>query len=439
MKVVMMIKALILIHLWSLVVAGGTWVLQRDGDGRVGARFPASNIWLILIGLSILPGILCLLPFNSAINLSRIEALELFPIQVSDSPAKGSGPINYLAAYMGLSLLLIVRTLWRWFHLQRLPLEPTAESDIFTTTKELPPLTLSWPRRAVVIPLGVETQSALIRHERAHLHYNDAELTLLLLLLQDMMLRNPGVSYLVRQWRLSIELRADHTATNMLTAPERKEYASLLLSLQRPSRDGGTTLPCPTAWLGSTHHRNVKMRLGGILKNEPNARKRRWGAAVFLTSIAASGIGLLSAAATANNTGTKAGSNPDDYVLVDYIKKTPLQMPVNCPGLESDLKARGIKFEEKEVTVNGQLVSKYLMRLGTVVLGHDVRKDGSIYNARILSSTHPCFEAEAKAAIAQRLAAPQEFETKNVAIKLHFIMSADTRKELNSKLKDYLQ
>ena len=114
-------------------------------------------------------------------------------------------------------------------------------------------------------------------------------------------------------------------------------------------------------------------------------------------------------------------------------------MPVNCPGLESDLKARGIKFEEKEVTVNGQLVSKYLMRLGTVVLGHDVRKDGSIYNARILSSTHPCFEAEAKAAIAQRLAAPQEFETKNVAIKLHFIMSADTRKELNSKLKDYLQ
>lgn len=58
MTVVMMIKVLILIQLWSLVVAGIAWVLQRDGNGRVGARFPAPTIWLTLIVLSFLPGVL---------------------------------------------------------------------------------------------------------------------------------------------------------------------------------------------------------------------------------------------------------------------------------------------------------------------------------------------------------------------------------------------
>jgi hypothetical protein len=194
MKAMTMIKALLLVQLWSVVVAGGAWLLQRDGRDRVGTSFPASNIWLILIVLSFLPGVLYLVPFGAAISLPKIETFELFPIQVSNSSAEGSGFLDYFTVYMGLSLLLMSRTLWRWSRLQGLPLAPTAEPDIFTTTAQLPPLTLSWPRRAVVIPLGFEAQAALIRHERAHLRRNDAELTLLLLLLQDMMLRNPGVN-----------------------------------------------------------------------------------------------------------------------------------------------------------------------------------------------------------------------------------------------------
>jgi len=435
MKVVMMIKALILVHLWSLVVAGGAWVLQRDSDGRVGASFPASNIWLILIVLSILPGVLYLLPFSPAINLPEIDALELISVEISDSSAKGFGLINYLVIYIGFSILLMSRTLWRWSRLQRLPLIPTAEPDIFTTTSQVPPLSLSWPRRAVVIPTGLEDTNALIRHERAHLRHYDAELTLFLLLLQDVMLRSPGINYLVRQWRQSIELRADHAATKSLTTSERKDYAALLLNITRPSGHGGGALPCPTAWLGSAHHRNVKMRLGGILKNEPSTKKRRWGAAIFLTSIAASGIGLVSAATTDHD----AGSNPDDYVIVKYVKKASLQLPANCPGLEGELKKAGVKFVEKEVMVNGRLVSRHLLKLGTVVLSHDVRKDGSIHNSRALSSTHPCFEDEAKAAIVQWTAEPQKSDIQNVAVKLHFVMSAATPEELKDKLKDYLQ
>lgn len=433
-----MIKALILVHLWSFVVAGGAWVLQRDGDGRVGASFPASNIWLILIILSFLPGVLYLMPFGAAISLPDIKILDLIPALVSESSAEGPGLLNYLTVYMGLSLLLIIRTLWRWSRLQSLPLAPTDEPNIFTTTAELPPLTLSWPRRAVVIPLGLETEAALVRHERAHLRHNDAELTLLLLLLQDMMLRNPGMIYLVRQWRLAIELRADHAATKMLTTSERKDYAALLLNIQRPS-GGGDALPCPTAWLGSTHHRNIKMRLGGILNNETNSRKCRWGAAVLLATIAASGIGLLTAAASQNDTGKNAGFNPDDYILVNYIKQTPLQLPASCPGLIEDLKSRDFKFGEKEMTVNGRLVSQKTMNIGTVVLSHDVRRDGSVNNPRILSSTHPCFDANAKAALIQWMAEPQRSEIKNVAVKIHFGLLGATNEELNQKLKNLVQ
>jgi len=286
----------------------------------------------------------------------------------------------------------------------------------------------------VVIPLEFETQAALIRHERAHLRHNDAELTLLLLLLQDMMLRTPGVSYLVRQWRLSIELRADIAATKMLTTSGRKDYAALLLSLQRPGRNGGGTLPCPTAQLSSKRHRNVKMRLGEIMKTEPKARKRRWGAALFLTSLGACAIGLTTSAATAKDKVINAESGQ-----VEYAKQTPLKLPANCPGLIRDLKRGGVKIEEKELTVNGRLVSQHTMNLGTVVLSHDVRKGGSIYNPRIIGSTHPCFEAEAKGAIVQWMTEPQEFEIKNVAVKLHFVISGATIEELKQQLDDILQ
>ena len=430
-----MIKALILVHLWSLIVAGSAWVLQRDRGGRIGAYFPAPNIWLVLIVLSFLPGILYFIPFGATVSLPEIEIFELIPAQIGESPTEGAGPLNYLAIYMGLVFLLMVRTLWGWSRLQRLPLAPTTEPGVYTTTSKIPPLTLSWPRRAVVVPPGFESQAALIRHERTHLRHYDAELTLLLLLLQDIMLRNPGISYLVRQWRLSIELRADHGATKMLSVSQRKDYASLLLSLQRPSPASAEALPCPTAWLGSAHHRNVKMRLVEIMENAPNSRKRRWRAALLLTSIAASGIGIVSAAATASD----AGVNPDDYVRVDYIKKVPLLLPANCPGLESDLKARGFNFEEEEATANGKIVSLHTINLGTVVLGHDVRRDGGVYNTRVLSSTHTCFEAEAKAHADQRMTAPQESEIKNAIIKLSFKMYAETPEELNRKLKDYLQ
>lgn len=425
-----MIEALILVQLWSLVVAGGAWALQRDDGGRVGTSFPASSIWLIFIVLSILPGVLCLIPLDATISLPEIEAFDLLPIQVSDSSAEGPGFLNYLTVYIGLSLLLMTRTLWRWSRLQSLSLVPTAERGVFTTASEMPPLTLSWPRRAVVIPLGFEAQSALIRHERAHLHHNDAELTLLLLLLQDLMLRNFGLGYLVRQWRLSIELRADQAATKKLTPSERKDYAALLLEGLRSSGGGERDLPCPTAHLTSSRHRDVKMRLTEIVESKPKPRKHRWGIALFLTTLGAGMIGLSSTAASAR---VEAPESAADNIV--YVKKVAAQLPASCPGL----KIGAANIATQELTIDGKPAQYQSAKLGLVVIFHDVRRDGSTYNLRVKSSTHPCFEAEAKAALAQWLTEPQDQEIRDVPAKLQFFMTAETIEELKPKLSDFLQ
>jgi len=238
----------------------------------------------------------------------------------------------------------------------------------------------------------------------------------------------------VRQWRLAIELRADRAAIKTLTAPERKSYAALLLEIKRPSARGHEALPCPTARFNSAPHRHAKMRLIAIMEGADGVKKRRWSTAIVSTFCTACGLGILSAGATANEAATNAGLSPEDYVLIGYVKQTPLQMPENCPGLIEDLKARDVRVEEKDLSINGQPVSQKTMTLGTVLLSHDVRKDGRIFNPRTLASTHPCFEASARAAITQWMAAPQGAETRNVAVKMHFVISGATGEELNRQL-----
>ena len=422
----MMIKAIIIIHLWSLVVAGCAWVLQRDGGEQVGAKFPGASTWLILIGLSILPSAIYLAPFSATISMPIIADLELAPLQVSEVVADAPGPLTYLSVYIGLGILLMGRTLWRWSRLQNLALMPTEAPDIFTTHAEIPPLTLSWPRRAVVVPAALHDRAALIQHERAHLRHYDAELTLLLLLLQDMMLRNPGVCYLVRQWRLSTELRADHAAVETLTQSERKDYAALLLNGLRATepRAVGPDLPCPTAQLSSTHLRSVKMRLTKIVERKSAPRKYRWSAALLLTAMGASLIGFLSIGASANEAVPNATSE------VVYLKRTAAQLPASCPGLEMD-KANIATVER---VVDGALIQQFSAKLGLVVVHLDVLKDGRTDKLYTTYSTHPCFEANAKASVAEWIAEPQDQVIRDVGVKVHFIITGTSIEDIKSQL-----
>jgi len=437
MKAGMMIKALILVHLWTLIVTFSAWALQRDGGKPVGASFPTPKIWLSLIALCFLPSIISFMPFNASVNLPQLDIFETLAEPMSPGSEAGPLTINYVALYIGLCLLLMGRTLWRWSRLQCLSLSPTETPDIFTTTDSLPPLTLSWPRRVIVIPKGYQSEPALIRHERVHLNHKDAEITLGLLLVNDILLRNPAMSYLVRQWRLAIELRADQAATKMLTSSDRQDYANLLLhSLRRTGHhaDGGA-LPCPTAHLTSTRHRSVKMRLTHIMKNKPNSHKHRWRAALLLTTLGSGIIGFssMSAMATDRMVGDRAVTFQADEIV--YVERVPPRMPASCPGLNVDT----IEIKGKEMMINGVSKYQHVVTVGYVVMKYDARPDGSTHNHRIVKSNDPCFEPSAKASLAQWIIKPQDKDIKDITIVMRFMMTGETHEDLNGQLNEFLQ
>jgi len=427
-----MIKALILTHLWTLLIALVAWGLQRDKGGRLGVHFPSPRIWLGLIGLCFFPGLISLLPINSPVSLPAIESFEAAPVPLAFGGGAGAWSINYLIVYSVLALLLAGRTLFGWARLQVMSVDLTDEIDVFTTPSNLPPLTLSWPRRAVVVPNGLQDEAALIRHERAHLRHHDAEVTLCLLVLRDLMLRSFGFSYLVRQWRLAIELRADQAATEMLSPSEKKDYAALLLKGLRPGGDhkDGRTLPCPTAHLTSTRHRSVKMRLAKIMEQSAKPRKRRWSAALLASAMGAGALGLLSVNAAADDAELIIPASE-----ITYIVRVPPKMPESCTGLDTN----DIKIVGKNMWVDGGPKLQHVMTVGEVILSYDARADGGLENIRIVQSNHPCFESNAKEAVAQWIAKPQDKAVKNIQVMIQFMVQGETHEELEPTLNRLLK
>ena len=71
---------------------------------------------------------------------------------------------------------------------------------------------------------------------------------------------------------------------------------------------------------------------------------------------------------------------------IDDVKQTSPQMPASCPGLNRD----DVKNQKKDLSVDGKVVSQYTMRLGSVILKHDARRDGStfIHKCGIENFTH---------------------------------------------------
>lgn len=426
-----MIEALMLVHVWSLVVAGIAWILQRDSKDRIGARFPSSNVWLILILLCLLPGALYVMPFGTTISIPEIEVLEFVPSQTFENSDTGFMAFGYFDIYLLVGSILMVRTLWRWLRLQRLPLALTSEQGVFTTTSKVPPLTLSWPRRAIVIPLGLQTPQAIIRHERTHLTHRDAEVTLCLLLLQDLMLRSPGVSYLIRQWRLAIELRADQAAVASLTKSERRDYAALLLNGLRVDKVSNETLPCPTARFNSSRGRDIKIRLTGIIDDSPNMPISRWKTTLATTAVGASLLGLVGASASTNNS---PAIDFRDYISMDYTVRTPPKLPQNCLALDRST----LKVKRNEIDITGAQNSKYYITVGSVVVTYKVRKNSAIHNVRVLDSSDKCFNDEAIVTVGNWKVKPQGKEVNNAIAKVYFRISGHSEEELNMKLNDFL-
>jgi len=427
-----MIKAILIIHVWSLIVAALAWGLSRFRQKDSYELFPDAGIWLGLFCLCLFSGLFSLIPMSAPENFAYSGVHEAFQSSSKFIESPSRTYLNMGEIYLIIAAAFMVQTFWRWFSLQRLSVSPTPDPQVYISDENIPPLTRSWPRRAIIVPVALIHADIIIRHEKTHLRHNDAELTLLLLLIRDFFWRAPGMSYLIRQWRLAIELRADSEATEQLSPEEKQDYAQLLLSGLKPSafKKGGKALPCPTAHLTSTRHRSVKMRLRNIIEEKPYKRKKRWNWAIALA-------GLGTVAFAYSTAGAQAGFGPDgiDQSSVKYVKRIPPKMPAKCLGLDTDT----IKIESKPINLNGSESYQHVMTVGYVVHSFDIRRDGKIHNIRIVESNDPCFEPHATAALQQWLAEPQSQPLKNVSVKQTFqFVGGEDHADLDQILEQFL-
>ena len=421
-----MIRALIIFHIWSLVIAVVAWVLQKDSRKNIGDSFPQPAIWLGLIFICIALFTASLIPDSSSISWVASGGFisEIIPDQAEIKTTKLS--FNLLWLYFGIAGMFTTQTLWRWLKIQRLSVSSTTQANLFTTEENIPPLTRSWPKRGIIIPASLETETSLIAHEQAHMRFCDAEMTLLLLIIRDLSLRLPGISYLISQWRHAIELRADESATQNMSRQEREDYARLLLERLKPSKfkSGGKALPCPTAHLTSTRYRSVKMRLRRIIETNPKPHKMRWKVGIIAALTSTMGVGYLAGPVQA------AG-----YSDFKYITMVPPQMPSNCKGL---LDQNTIKITGKNVIVEGVEVETHTVEFGRVTARYDIQKDGRLNNIKVIETNHACFTDNALAALSQWQAEPQSSVRKNVEVLLSFHVTGGEHDDFNEILNQIL-
>lgn len=171
------------------------------------------------------------------------------------------------------------------------------------------------------------------------------------------------------------------------------------------------------------------MRLTKIMEKKPSPRKPRWSAALLLTALGASFLGLMGTSSLAKDEVIEFSA---DKII--HAKRVPPQIPENCPGLDPQT----IKIEGKEITTNGKSSYLHTAQLGAVILKYDIRPDGTTHNPRVLKSTHPCFEANAKTALAKWMAEPQEKDTRDVVVLLRYLLTGETHEDLDPQLNDFL-
>lgn len=377
-------------NLWIILIAliFGRWLTSQ-------ARTP--NVWTYFIALSLLPllaafiiPLLNTVPFEWAINAKSVQTqIERMAEEVAPF-SKGLSLWMFLAyIYGAIAALKVIGVVVRWTRLQLMPLSITETQGVYITDRDVPALALSWPKRCVVLPatakaLSREARGQIIAHERAHLKYNDAEITLIYLILQNLFWTNPAMRWFVTGWRDAAEIRADHAVTAGTDMPARKAYAQVLLSAMA-QENGERARQCPSAYLTSNSLRSVKMRLSEIMTTEPRGGNR------FYKGLAISCGLIISMGGASFMTATAAPAQSQP------LKRVPPMMPASCPNL--DMKTVEVKSYTSKM--NGQKKSYRAANIGTVILKFDIDKAGRTKNIKAVKSNNICFEGPALKSVVQ--------------------------------------
>ena len=344
-------------NLWVILTAlvFGQWLTSK-------ARTP--NIWTYFIALSLLPLLAAFIiplfntvPFEWAINANSVQTqIERMTEEVA-APFSGGLSFWTFGAYIygAIAVCKVIGVMARWTRLQLMPLSITETQGIYITDRDVPALALSWPKRCVVLPvtakaLSDEARGQIIAHERAHLKYNDAEITLIYLILQNLFWANPAMRWFVTGWRDAAEIRADRAVTAGTDMPARKAYAQMLISAMA-QENGERARQCPSAYLTSNSLRSVKMRLSEIMTTEPRGGNR------FYKGLAISCGLIISMGGASFMTATAAPADSQP------LKRVPPMMPASCPNLditEIEVQSYTSKIEGKQRQYRGAKVGEVI-------------------------------------------------------------------------------
>ena len=377
-------------NLWIILIAliFGRWLTSQ-------ARTP--NVWTYFIALSLLPLFAAFIiplfntvPFEWAINAKSVQTqIERMAEEVAPF-SKGLSLWMFLAyIYGAIAALKVIGVVVRWTRLQLMPLSITETQGVYITDRDVPALALSWPKRCVVLPATAETLSEeargqIIAHERAHLKYNDAEITLIYLILQNLFWANPAMRWFVTGWRDAAEIRADRAVTAGTDMPARKAYAQMLLSAMA-QENGERARQCPSAYLTSNSLRSVKMRLSEIMTTEPRGGNR------FYKGLAISCGLMISMGGASFMTATAAPAQSQP------LKRVPPMMPASCPNLD----ITKIAVQTYTSRIEGKQTQYRGAKVGEVILKFDINESGRTKNIKAVRSNNICFEAPAIKSVSQ--------------------------------------
>lgn len=79
---------------------------------------------------------------------------------------------------------------------------------------------------------------------------------------------------------------------------------------------------------------------------------------------------------------------------------------------------------------------QHTITFGSVTMKYDIQSDGTPVNSRILHSTNPCFEPNAKAFLEQ-MKKPKTSEVKDVIVIMKFMITGETHEDLNGPLNNF--
>ena len=414
------------LNIWIAILGVCTAVISKK-------QVLSSNSFIAVILGSLLPAAIA--AALTKFNLSRVDTLTTLgtamnSIGVDIILTYRTASFTQIAtfSYVCVTLILILTTFGTWAKLQTLDLEPTAIGTVYKTTKPLPPLTLSWPRRLIVLPESVlslpkRQKEMIISHERVHLRHYDAEVTLMLLILKHIFWINPAMAWLVNSWRDGADLRADRAVIVGTNLEFRRAYAGTLLSCMG-NKNGEQALPCPSAALTSNRTRSVKMRLSKIMTEQQPPRK------TALYNLAKIGLGLstlfagiaLNAAASPKNTN----------INVRPLLRVPPVMPKSCAGLDT----QSIETVTKSMTISGETIERHVANVGTVLVSFDIAASGATENIFILKTAHECFNKPTKDAVSQWRYTPNDPQN-GVKNMIKFLLTEDAEGSLSESLRKF--